>query len=229
MRLRLLLAIGSIFLFLLVSAHPATAGGWATIELDQPVTNAVVGEEVELSILVLQHGVTPVSYDDVRITATHPESDTTIDTMADPGEGPMTGHYTARLTFTEPGRWTLDAEELEFGFKSSFPTLHVVGADDQNGDADPEPASTTIRGEIVEIEIIGASFAPALVEIKAGTTVSWTNQDPIKHEIAFADGLIDDSGILDPTSSFTYTFEESGTYTFLCGPHPGMSGQIVVI
>ncbi|MCC2629636.1 MAG: Copper binding protein plastocyanin/azurin family, partial [Thermomicrobiales bacterium] len=38
----------------------------------------------------------------------------------------------------------------------------------------------------------------------------------------------DDSGLIEPGDSFRQTFDEPGTYRYRCGPHPGMTGVIVV-
>jgi plastocyanin len=224
MRLRQMLAFAAVCSLLLVSVMPATAGGWATIELEKPLTKVVVGEEVVLSIAVRQHGETLTDYDDVRVTATHADNERTVTVMA--AKTGKTGLYDVPLTFPEAGRWNIEAEELEFGFHSSFPTLHVLEEDD----ADTAPLATTVTAskETVDIDIINFGFSPALIEIEAGTTVQWTNQDPIKHEIAFVDLAIDDSGILPGHATFSFTFEEPGEYTFVCGPHPGMSGKVVV-
>jgi plastocyanin len=224
MRTRYLLAFAASLSLLLASAIPATAGGWATIELEEPVTHAVAGKEIVLSIAVRQHGQSLVRYDDVHVTATHADTERTVEVMAEPGE--LDGLYTAPITLPLAGRWNLEAEELEYGFHSSFPTLHVVDGEDQDAAA-PETTATT-GAKPVEIDIINTGFSPALIEIDAGDTVQWTNQDPIKHEIAFLDLAIDDSGILDGNGTFTFTFDEPGEYTFVCGPHPGMSGKIVV-
>jgi plastocyanin len=224
MRTRHLLAFVAVISLLLGFVMPVTAGGWATVELETPVDRAVAGEEIVLSIAVRQHGQSLVRYDDVQVTATHADTERTVEVMAEPGE--MDGYYTATITLPLAGRWNLEAEELEYGFHSSFPTVHVVGADSGNAAAPETAVVTAVKP--VEIDIVNTGFSPALIEINAGDTVQWTNRDPIKHEIAFVDLAIDDSGILDGNGTFTFTFNEPGEYTFVCGPHPGMSGKVVV-
>lgn len=148
--------------------------------------------------------------------------------LAEPGNA--IGHYRVHVVFPEPGRWNLDVEELDFGFRSSFPTLRVL--ETQAGTEDMITVTATIDptipGRLMDVEIIDTGFAPALIDIEAGTTVRWTNTDPIKHEVAFVDLQIDDSGIIGEGETFFYTFDTPGEYTYACGPHPGMSGKVVV-
>lgn len=228
MKIRRWLALFSAFGLLLGMVQPAAAGGWATIELESPLAGVVAGEEVEVRFVILQHGISPARYERVQLTATQAESEETIAVLADAGAA--IGHYRARVAFPEPGRWNLDVEVLDFGIRSSFPTLRVLEPNAGTEDVITVTATieATIPGRLVEVEIINTGFAPALIDIEAGTTVRWTNQDPIKHEIAFADLLIDDSGIISEGETFFYTFDTPGEYTFACGPHPGMSGTVVV-
>ena len=80
----------------------------------------------------------------------------------------------------------------------------------------------------VEIEIVNSAFSPAYLEIPAGTTVTWTNQDSIPHTVTGEDLMFDDSSMLDFGQSYSQTFTEPGTHSYHCGPHPNMTGTIVV-
>jgi len=77
------------------------------------------------------------------------------------------------------------------------------------------------------VEIRDFAFHPAEIEIAAGTTVTWTNNDTVAHTATATDGTFD-SGILDPGASFKYTFDKPGTYDFACLIHPKMKGTITV-
>lgn len=83
-----------------------------------------------------------------------------------------------------------------------------------------------IPGATVVIE--GSSFGPAMLEVAAGTTVSWVNNDAVKHEVAFDAIALDDSGLLDRGQTFSQTFSVPGIYAYACGPHAGMQGTVVV-
>ena len=70
-------------------------------------------------------------------------------------------------------------------------------------------------------------FAPAMVKIPVGGTITWTNKDADVHTVMSATGLFV-SGALDTDDKFSYTFTRPGTYVIACSLHPQMSETIVV-
>lgn len=77
------------------------------------------------------------------------------------------------------------------------------------------------------VRIEGFAFAPARIEVAAGTEVTWTNADPAAHTVTARDGAFD-SGSLDEGQDFTQAFDAAGTYRYLCSIHPTMKGTVVV-
>jgi plastocyanin len=71
------------------------------------------------------------------------------------------------------------------------------------------------------------AFVPPMVRVKAGTTVTWVNQDDIPHSIV-CPPLSLRSHPMDTAESFSYMFTKAGVYNYLCGLHPFMHGQVVV-
>ena len=69
------------------------------------------------------------------------------------------------------------------------------------------------------------AFSPASITIKQGTTVTWTNLDSAPHQIK-ADTF--NSRLLSQGQSFSFTFNTTGTFNYICAIHPMMTGQIVV-
>jgi len=224
MNRRKLIAALAVFCALGPLVAPVQAGGWATIELAAPVENVIVDEVVVLNIVVLQHGLTPADYERVTVTATHAESAQTIE--VDAVATGKTGAYQAEMTFDAPGRWKIRGDIASFRIGATFPTVYV-----HSSKADLHAETMTDDPEakdVVEVNISGGTFDPSLTTVTTGSTVRFTNMDAIKHEVAFADSAIDDSGILEPGESFEVTFESAGEFLFVCGPHPGMSGYIEV-
>ena len=91
--------------------------------------------------------------------------------------------------------------------------------------AAPRPAPArrdTVRATMRQLE-----FAPARIEVAAGTTVIWTNNAPLQHSVVADNGSFD-SGLIDPGKRYAHTFTTPGTYTFHCTPHPFMKGVVVV-
>jgi plastocyanin len=77
------------------------------------------------------------------------------------------------------------------------------------------------------VAIQGFAFAPATLDVPAGTEVTWTNQDPAPHTVTGDDGSFD-SGTIDPGATFSAVFDQSGTVTYMCNIHPAMTGTIRV-
>ncbi len=72
------------------------------------------------------------------------------------------------------------------------------------------------------------AYQMANMQVRAGTTVTWTNQDNVPHSITFKNGM-KDSGLLYQGQSFSYTFNTPGTYQYYCSVHPYMVATVTVI
>jgi plastocyanin len=77
------------------------------------------------------------------------------------------------------------------------------------------------------LKIDDFSFTPKSMTVKAGTTVTWTNQDDIPHTVTSTTKQFR-SNALDTDDKFTFTFSTPGTYDYFCSLHPKMTGTIVV-
>jgi plastocyanin len=78
-----------------------------------------------------------------------------------------------------------------------------------------------------QVKIDNFTFGPGKLTINKGMAVTWTNQDDIPHSIVLtAIGVR--SKALDTDKSFTYEFDKAGTFSYVCGLHPQMHGQVVV-
>lgn len=80
-------------------------------------------------------------------------------------------------------------------------------------------------GDAVTIQ--NFAFAPASLTVKAGTTVTWTNQDSPAHSVKWDDGSTGSQN-LATGAMYTRTFATAGTFTYVCGIHASMKGTIVV-
>jgi amicyanin len=76
------------------------------------------------------------------------------------------------------------------------------------------------------VKIGNFTFGPQEVRVKAGTTVTWTNEDDIPHTVVSPDNFR--SKVLDTDGTYTFTFTTPGTYKYFCSLHPHMTGTIVV-
>jgi amicyanin len=78
------------------------------------------------------------------------------------------------------------------------------------------------------VAIANFTFAPQKLTVKAGTTVTWTNNDDIPHGIASANAAFTRSKAMDTDDRYSFTFTTPGTYDYFCYVHPHMTGTIVV-
>lgn len=91
--------------------------------------------------------------------------------------------------------------------------------------ASSAPAAAPVATNAVTIK--GFAFSPASITVKAGTSVTWTNQDQDAHTVTSTSNAFG-SKALNTGASYTYTFTKPGTYNYLCTIHPFMTATVVV-
>ncbi|MGH2560947.1 MAG: cupredoxin domain-containing protein, partial [Thermomicrobiales bacterium] len=92
----------------------------------------------------------------------------------------------------------------------------------------PAAASGGETGETVTLDIAGSAFSVPSLIVAAGDTVTWTNRDPVAHTVSFEDMALGDSPVLEQGDAFSITFDTPGSYSYICNPHPFMTGMVVV-
>ncbi|MGI6678952.1 MAG: cupredoxin domain-containing protein [Dehalobacterium sp.] len=83
---------------------------------------------------------------------------------------------------------------------------------------DPDPNTNTVY-------IKDYKYQPGEITIDTGETITWINEDSVGHNVA-ADTF--ECDILQKGESFSYTFNETGTFDYICTPHPFMKGKVIV-
>lgn len=105
--------------------------------------------------------------------------------------------------------------------------------------ASTDDAGGSGDGRTVTIKLI--AFTPTRIEVPAGGTVTWRQDDVATHTVtsgrveqtggtatAQPDGTFD-SGTISKGQNFDFTFAEAGEYPFFCAVHPAtMTGVIAV-
>jgi plastocyanin len=86
-------------------------------------------------------------------------------------------------------------------------------------------AAATSDGPLVHVADF--MFQPVSLTIRAGSTVTWTNDDDEPHTIKSDAGLFG-SRAMGTHERFSVKFDKPGTYHYTCSIHPRMVGTIVV-
>ena len=93
------------------------------------------------------------------------------------------------------------------------------------------PASGEVR-----MDIKGFAYSQPNLTVEKGTTVVWTNQDDVGHTVTGDNGGSSSPSLGGPASdllalsdSYSYTFNEVGTFPYHCQPHPQMTGTVTVV
>ena len=106
-----------------------------------------------------------------------------------------------------------------------------VGAATTSSTAAPETTEASEDGDEAgvpgEVEIVDFTFTPEEITVPAGTTVTWRNADEAIHSVADR-ALGIESEDLAQGGSFEHTYEEAGTFPYVCGIHGYMEGTVVV-
>ena len=74
------------------------------------------------------------------------------------------------------------------------------------------------------VTIKGMKFSPASLSVKAGDTVTFTNEDSMPHT-ATAKGAFD-TGRLSKGQSKTVTISSAGDFPYICTIHTSMKGKV---
>jgi plastocyanin len=76
------------------------------------------------------------------------------------------------------------------------------------------------------VSIANFAFSPAVITVKAGATVTWTNQDQDAHTVAITGAPV--SNPMQNAETYTHTFSQAGSFSYICSIHPYMHGMVIV-
>jgi len=123
------------------------------------------------------------------------------------------------------GAWTLlAAATLALG-------VAACGGSDSGTAATASTTTTSPMTATAEktdkVEIADYKFKPEVIEVSAGTKVTFTNSDDTKHTATADDGSFD-TGDLDQGDSASVTLSKPGEFTYYCRYHPFMKATVEV-
>ena len=88
------------------------------------------------------------------------------------------------------------------------------------------PIHSAPAGKTYTVLIKGFRFEPERLEVMAGDTVVWKNQDIVPHTATAK--KVFDSKQIDATGSWSIVVKQKGTFPYICTFHPTMKAELVV-
>lgn len=162
---------------------------------------------------------------------------------ADGGPGPVIGQAPVIVGYN-PG------VAVEIDLSQATPTLYAMlhvdagtaGAYEFPGDDAPafdadenivldpftltnaEASGEMAEGEAPEVLVVDSNFRVEITNVNVGTTITWVYNGSLPHTVTADDGSFD-SGTLGSGDTFSFTFEEAGSYAYYCRIHGGPGGS----
>jgi plastocyanin len=90
--------------------------------------------------------------------------------------------------------------------------------------SDSSTSAEKAEKQVVHVSIADMQFSPETITVRAGTALTWTNDESVPHTATAGDESWD-SDLLKEGESYTLTFDTPGTYCYYCVLHPGHNGN----
>jgi len=90
--------------------------------------------------------------------------------------------------------------------------------------ANPAPA----KAGDVKVSMKDIQFEPKAAKAKVGQTITWTNDEPVEHNVVAKSGADFSSQAFGQGKTFKAKVEQPGKIDYVCTLHPGMDGTIEV-
>jgi len=104
----------------------------------------------------------------------------------------------------------------------------LLAACSSGSSADTTTATGPPGSDVLDISIENFAFGPNEIAIAVGDTVLWTNDESSIVHTTTSDDDLWDSGNIPAGSRFEHTFDEAGTFAYICTIHPSMTATITV-
>jgi plastocyanin len=97
-----------------------------------------------------------------------------------------------------------------------------------------QPADGGGGGGGAQVSMQNVQFDPKNLSVKAGETITFTNDEAVPHDVHKTSGPGEDfasgpTGGMQEGDTFELTLDKPGTYEYVCDVHaPGMAGTITV-
>ncbi|HLG25835.1 MAG TPA: S-layer homology domain-containing protein [Candidatus Gracilibacteria bacterium] len=154
------------------------------------------------------------------------EVDTTVAPFADAGADQW---YTKYVQYGKENEW-IEGDSQNMVYPDQAMTRGKLAQLLYNAMKEelPPPVEEPTPLADMSVKIESFAFSPNVITIAQGTKVTWTNKDPVIHTVTSDDDGFQSSSSLSEGETYSYTFNELGTFDYHCTPHPTMEGQIIV-
>ena len=196
-------------------------------------------EDPEPGLLVTEEGTLTILMEDASLNVLSTDGSFGTEEVEAGTEYELEPGFSVVIPGNESGEIRNDTDEEAVGLAAIISPAESGSDDDDstddNGSEDDSDSETDAASDDdsdaatseVDVEIVDFAFSSDVIEVSAGTTVTWTNMDAAPHTATAEDGSFD-SGSLGEGESFSFTFEEPGEYPYICSFHPNMTGTIIV-
>ena len=89
------------------------------------------------------------------------------------------------------------------------------------------PSAPAVNAAAPLVHSNNFAFGPQTLTVRAGTTVTWVNDDEEPHNVTASDHSYH-SQILNTGGRVSHRYDTPGQYAYFCSLHPHMTGRIVV-
>ena len=82
--------------------------------------------------------------------------------------------------------------------------------------------------DIVSVSMKDIKFVPQEATVKVGQKITWTNDEPVPHNVTAEQGADFKSDTMNEGDTFEYTPTKAGTIDYVCTIHPKQTGKLIV-
>ena len=136
------------------------------------------------------------------------------------------GGTVAAMALTHTGLMGNSAHQRMMGTQQGYPGM--MGGSQQT----PAQQGTPVTHG-TQVTMQDSAYQPANMQVRVGTTVTWTNQDTVPHTVTFRNTMMGSglmgSSMMTPGQSFSYMFRMPGIYQYSCTVHPSMVATVTVV
>jgi plastocyanin len=189
----------------------------------EPAASAPAGEEAAAA--PAEEPVAPEAPEETTPAEEAPAPEVPAETTPEAAPAPA--------TTTAPAEPAPEAEEqadepAAAPAKPAKPAKAEDAAEDAKGKKKKQKKSVRAKAAADQtVTIADYEFTPADITVQQGDEVTWVNDGPSDHSATADDGSFD-TGIFPAGERRSVTFEDVGTFTYICTPHPQMEGTVVV-